>query len=193
MFLVLIIVDLVEGVEPLDLTKIMQPSVSLALMLVSAGTLLRSWAAGILHKRVQLTTSGPYGLVRHPLYIGSFMMMMGFSILLNDTANSWVVVGPILAIYVFRSIDEERTLAARFAEQWNEYVNAVPRFIPRSLSTDGMHNWSLGQWLKNREYQAASAALLGLVAIECWHFVRHPATLDTLSFGVTIAPCRNLR
>jgi protein-S-isoprenylcysteine O-methyltransferase Ste14 len=170
-FFALIAEDIFEGVEPLDLTNVTQLSVCLGLSLVAAGTLLRSWAAGILHKRIQLTTSGPYGLVRHPLYVGSFMMMLGFSALVNDTENIWIVIGPILAILVLRSIDEERSLSARFPADWKEYTESVPRYVPRRLSTNGPSNWSLRQWLHNREYQAASAALVGLVAIQCWHLM----------------------
>lgn len=171
-FFLLIVEDLVNDVEPLNLADIWRVPVILGLLLVLFGVLLRSWAAGTLHKRTKLTRSGPYGVVRHPLYIGSILMMAGFSALVNDAENIWVVLGPVLAMFVLRSINEEKTLSAQFGHQWDEYVKSVPRFIPRRLRAAEAGDWSLKQWLKNREYQAVGATVLGLVAIQCWHLLR---------------------
>ena len=44
------------------------------------GLLLRAWASGHLRKNDALATSGPYAYTRNPLYLGSFIMGLGFTL-----------------------------------------------------------------------------------------------------------------
>jgi protein-S-isoprenylcysteine O-methyltransferase Ste14 len=171
LFICLVAEDLWDREIPLNLLNFADYKVWIGLGLVGCGVLLRSWAAGTLHKRTELTTSGPYGLVRHPLYIGSLMMMLGFCTLVDDAENIWFVLGPMLALYVYRAIHEEKVLAAAFPDQWPAFAKRVPRFFPRKLPREPFASWKLSQWVKNREYRALSAALLGLVAIQIWQAV----------------------
>jgi protein-S-isoprenylcysteine O-methyltransferase Ste14 len=171
LFSVLILEDLVERVQPHSLANVGDIYTLIGLGLIMSGLALRSFAAGILHKRTQLTTTGPYGLVRHPLYIGSFMMMLGFCALIDDTENLWFVLGPMLALYIYRTLLEERTLYAEFGDQWDQYAKAVPRFIPRRWPKNSFATWKLDQWLRNREYNAVSAVFVGLAAVQIWRLI----------------------
>lgn len=168
-FAALVVEDALEGLRPHGLESIRDWKAMAGLALVMAGLALRSWAAGILHKKSILTTSGPYGVVRHPLYIGSYAMMLGFCELIDDAENIWFILGPILALYIYRAIAEERTLAEKFGEQWDAYAQKVPRFFPRRWPQDFLRHWSRDQWTRNGEYNAVAAVLLGLVAVEIWH------------------------
>jgi protein-S-isoprenylcysteine O-methyltransferase Ste14 len=174
-FIALLAEDVIDHVDPHNLMNFRDYKVVSGLGLVFAGLALRSWAAGTLHKRTQLATSGPYELVRHPLYIGSFLMMLGFCLLVDDRENIWFVLGPILFLYILRALNEEKYLARAFPDEWPIFSGSVPRFIPRRLPTTWFNDWSLSQWTKNREYQALSAVLLGLVAIQIWHVMYAPA------------------
>src|ERR1700704_1355737 len=49
-------------------------------LLLLPGLLLRGLASGHVQKDKQLTTSGPYGYTRNPLYLGSLFMAAGFAI-----------------------------------------------------------------------------------------------------------------
>ena len=167
-FVALILEDVLEGIKPHDLANVYDAKSMLGLGLILAGLGLRSWAAGILRKGSQLTTTGPYSVIRNPLYVGSFMMMLGFCALIDDAENIWFILGPFVVLYVLRVLHEERSLSERFGEQWHKYVRSVPRFFPRWLPTQGFAHWNLDQWLGNREYRAVSAVLLGLVAVEMW-------------------------
>src|SRR5262245_55982943 len=82
LFFILLLEDVWSRTSPHNLTNLSDLKVLFGLGLVLGGLALRSWAAGTLHKRRILTTTGPYGLVRHPLYVGSFMMMIGFCLLI---------------------------------------------------------------------------------------------------------------
>jgi len=55
----------------------------LGLVLIAAGLLLRAWGAGHLVKREQLTVSGPYAHLRHPLYAGTLWICTGFALVLG--------------------------------------------------------------------------------------------------------------
>jgi hypothetical protein len=116
----------------------------------------------------EVTTTGPYALVRHPLYVGSFLMMVGFCTIIDDGENIAFVMGPFLALYLIAVRKEERALATRFAAQWSAYARETPRFLPRRLPRDPFAAWSARQWLSNREYQAVLASLAGLAGLEVW-------------------------
>jgi protein-S-isoprenylcysteine O-methyltransferase Ste14 len=168
-FVVLISEDVLECGRPHDLTNLRDMKTVLGLSLVLAGLALRSWAAGILRKQAQLATGGPYSLVRHPLYTGSFMMMLGFCTLIDDAENIWFILGPLAGLYLLGVLSEERMLLTRFGTRWREYTASVPRFIPRRLRPGVFGPWTVSQWKQNREYRAVCAAMLGLAAIQAWH------------------------
>ena len=42
-----------------------------------AGLAVRAWAAGVIKKDQELTTSGPYAFTRNPLYLGSLLLGSG--------------------------------------------------------------------------------------------------------------------
>jgi protein-S-isoprenylcysteine O-methyltransferase Ste14 len=170
-FIALLVVDFISRVDPRNLANLSDYHVLFGLGLVLSGLALRTWAAGTLHKRTQLATTGPYAVVRHPLYIGSFLMMLGFGALIDDRRNIWFVLAPILVLYIFRALQEERIISAAFPGQWPAYAERVPRFLPRRLPGQMFAVWDLRQWLNNREYQAVGSVLLGLCAVQFWHLM----------------------
>lgn len=77
----------------------------------------------------QLVTSGPFAIVRHPMYTGIFLAALG-SLLIYPTWTTllFVFFAPLTSV---RARREERALAIEFGEQWREYCNRVPAFFPR--------------------------------------------------------------
>jgi protein-S-isoprenylcysteine O-methyltransferase Ste14 len=137
-------------------------------LLILFGLLIRAWAAGTLRKSEQIITSGPYRYVRNPLYIGSFLLMLGFCLLLRDWLAIWIVLGPILALYLNKVRQEERFLALSFPEDWAAYESRTPRFVPDLTSWPSLADFSFRQWTFNREYQALLASIAGLIMLFCW-------------------------
>lgn len=138
------------------------------LALVLAGLLVRTWAAGTLRKQRQLARTGPYAVIRHPLYFGSFLMMVGFGTLIHDPLTLWVVAGPVAWLYWQAVKSEERHIAKLFPTEWPAYAAAVPRFLPWRLAHSRFHDWSAAQWLLNHEYRAWISTAIALVAIKLW-------------------------
>jgi protein-S-isoprenylcysteine O-methyltransferase Ste14 len=75
-------------------------------------------------------STGPYALVRHPMYAGGLVMLLGMSIALG----SWwglLVVTAIMPALIWRLIEEEKFLAGNLPG-YMEYQNKVRyRLIPR--------------------------------------------------------------
>jgi protein-S-isoprenylcysteine O-methyltransferase Ste14 len=77
----------------------------------------------------QLVTSGPYALVRHPMYAGlALAAWVALLIYFTWTTVYFAVFSPMLFL---RARREEQALAAEFGEQWHAYCQRVPPFLPR--------------------------------------------------------------
>jgi len=170
LFVGLIVFDLVSGVRPRNVLDFRDPWILVGLSLVVVGLALRSWAVGILRKNHVLTTTGPYGLTRNPLYIGSFLMLFGFCALIGDTRNVWFMLVPLVFLYWLRIRVEEQDLERLFGADWAAYARTTPRVFPRHGARVWLADWRFAQWLKSREYRAPLTALVGLAAIQVWHF-----------------------
>jgi protein-S-isoprenylcysteine O-methyltransferase Ste14 len=85
-----------------------------------------SWA---MTQNQKLVTSGPYRYVRHPSYLGYFLMFFGLFFLWPNLFT----VFPLLAIpgYFRVTFEEERLLARRFGDEYVEYQRKTGRFVPR--------------------------------------------------------------
>ena len=77
----------------------------------------------------EVISTGPYALVRHPMYLGGFIMFVGIPLALGSWWGLLVFTLMIPAI-VWRLLDEERFLA-RNLEGYSEYLSRVRyRLIP---------------------------------------------------------------
>jgi protein-S-isoprenylcysteine O-methyltransferase Ste14 len=75
-----------------------------------------------------LVDSGPFGLVRHPMYSGGIILALGWAL----SMCSWLTVAYALVLFVFldlKSRREERWLAERFVG-YRDYQRRVRRLIP---------------------------------------------------------------
>ena len=78
-----------------------------------------------------LNTTGIYSVVRHPLYLGNFLMWMGPALL---PANGWLAVTVVLAFWIYYErimFAEEEFLRGVYGEAYVEWASATPAFIPR--------------------------------------------------------------
>jgi len=116
-------------------------------LVASAGEALRIWAAGHLTKARDVTMSGPYRWMAHPLYVGSFIMGSGLAI-----ASAHVVVAMVIAVYLGLTTlsairSEESFLRERFGHRYDEYRRGA-------VARGSTRRFSLEQAMANREYRA---------------------------------------
>ncbi|WP_066899929.1 methyltransferase family protein [Mycolicibacterium houstonense] len=77
----------------------------------------------------KLVSTGLYGLVRHPMYMGALLMVAGMPLALGSWWGLAVLI-PVLIIYTFRIQDEEKLLRQQLAG-YGEYTQKVHyRLVP---------------------------------------------------------------
>jgi len=75
-----------------------------------------------------LVQTGPFALVRHPMYGGGLVMAFGWALYVQG----WLTLGYVLVLFVFldaKSRREERWLAERFPD-YTDYQQRVRKLIP---------------------------------------------------------------
>jgi len=78
----------------------------------------------------KLVTTGIYGHVRHPQYLGFLLLTLGMNMLW--VTLSTLLLWPILAILYYRlAKEEDKELEEKFGEEYRNYKRAVPMLIPR--------------------------------------------------------------
>lgn len=149
-----------SGMIVLWLARPTVSSLAVGSLVAVIGEALRFWAAGHLEKGREVTKSGPYGFVRHPLYLGSAIIALGMAIA-GATLGVAIVVLSYLAITVFAAIrTEEAWLRARFGEEYDAYL--------QSREPSGAGPFSFSRAMANREYRAIAGlvAVAGLLALK---------------------------
>ena len=81
----------------------------------------------------ELVTDGPFALVRHPIYLCLFLMMIGFA----AATGHWGGLIPGIPLFtigtLMRTSEEERLLRAHFGQAYDDYAARVKRFVPGLL------------------------------------------------------------
>ena len=105
----------------------------LSFILIGGGFILIAKAWRVLYHAQQsrtLATTGPYSYVRHPQYVGFFLVMLGF--LVQWPTLLTLVMFPVLTgMYVRLAKTEERQALSEFGTAYVEYAKEVPAFVPR--------------------------------------------------------------
>ena len=139
------------------------------------GLLVRAWASGHIRKNDALAISGPYAYTRNPLYLGTFILGIGFTVAAaGDLWWLYIVLGGMFAalflgIYLPVMRVEASTLAELFGEDYKRYAASVPLLFPRLTAYDGGPGdagsqglkFDLSLYLRYREYRAALGLLAG--------------------------------
>ncbi len=73
--------------------------------------------------------SGVFSIVRHPIYLASILVYLGFIIISLSIIGfcTWVI---IILFYYYISRYEERILVDKLGTQYEDYIKEVPMFIP---------------------------------------------------------------
>src|SRR6202030_317402 len=141
---------------------------------IGAGRLWgRARAAGHLHKQQVLTVTGPYAYTRNPLYLGSFILIIGAAVAAYSWPSALILFCYFALFYSFVMRREERELYQHHGDAFRNYARTVPLFFPRltpaKVSTENAGTFSFEQYKKNREYRAVIGfLLLLLVFVVIW-------------------------
>ncbi len=140
-----------------------EDSIMAGIGFIIAGVLIRLWANGYAIKNDKLSTCGPYAFVRNPLYLGTFLIAIGFVIVLKSDPLQleWIAGGIFLlalSFMYYRTIKAEQgMLSAKFTDAYKDYCKHVPAIIPSLVPYSKGEKWpfSLQRLIKSKEHITA--------------------------------------
>lgn len=132
------------------------------------GQLIQLWSFASLDKNRDLACNGPYALVRNPMYLGRFLIVLGIVMLFG---SGWAILAYAVAYYFYmvnRVKREEAHLAPLLGAPYADYCASVRRFVPgrpyRGASV-GYWSWDLLRQNHGWVNLGATLALWGAVAL----------------------------
>ena len=78
----------------------------------------------------QVVQSGPYRLIRHPAYSGTFLTMLGVGLAVTNWASLAALLVCVFAGHFYRVRIEEKALMRTIGQPYIEYMQRTRRFIP---------------------------------------------------------------
>jgi protein-S-isoprenylcysteine O-methyltransferase Ste14 len=164
---------------------------------IIAGSLIRLWSNGYAIKNDKLTTSGPYAFVRNPLYLGTFLIAIGFVIVLKSDPPylEWIAGGIFLlalSFMYYRTIKgEQGMLLAKFKDTYKDYCKSVPAMIPCLIPYSKGEKWpfNLQRLINSKEHKPVFWIFILLVVfhIKTRILIEHKDLSDKSWSLVTIA------
>ena len=109
------------------------------------GELIQVWSFASLEKNRTLVCRGPYSLVRNPMYIGRFFLLLGCVLLVGEI---WIIIVFLMAYYFYvtnRVRREETRLLEIFQDEYRSYCSKVKRFVP-SFKHTNLKSLSYFKW-----------------------------------------------
>jgi protein-S-isoprenylcysteine O-methyltransferase Ste14 len=118
------------GGEALRWVGLLGVGLGLGLVLWSGIALGRFYSPDVtLQKDHRLITTGLYGVLRHPRYLGVLLATLGLALLFRSWVGLLAFI-PVLGIIFFRIHDEEALLHQTFGTEWETYCQCSWRLLP---------------------------------------------------------------
>src|SRR5471030_2983924 len=93
---------------------------------IIAGLLIRLWSNGYAIKNDKLTTSGPYSFVRNPLYLGTFLIALGFVLVLKmGFLVGLLFLAALIFMYYNTIQNEQKMLQDKYGIIYQNYCAKV--------------------------------------------------------------------
>lgn len=130
------------------------------------GLAIRAWASGHIRKASSLAVSGPYAYTRNPLYLGTLVLGIGFTVAAGVWWLALLFVALFIGIYLPVMRVEADDMRRIFGSEYATYSENVPVLIPRVRPwrpTDTRFDYRL--YLQYREYRAVLGAVAALTAL----------------------------
>lgn len=174
------------------------------LALALAGLALRVWTVGVAapgtsgrntrhQKANSLNTTGPYSIVRHPLYLANGMIAVGLFLFMHGSIGPPLVTILALGYYACIARREEQFLRERFGPAFREWAARVPAVVPaprRYVRAAYPFRWKVAV---RREFYAAALILVAPLFLDMaedvqdtGQLVLDPIWVGTAALGVAL-------
>jgi hypothetical protein len=127
--------------------------------IAAIGEAVRIWAAGHLNKAREVTASGPYRWLAHPLYVGSAVMGAGLAVACGSAIAAALIGAYLIATITAAVRHEEAFLRSAFGHRYDRYR--------RDGRIDEGRRFSFALAMTNREHRAV-AGLVVAVLLLAW-------------------------
>lgn len=143
-----------------------------AIILITFGLVLRVYTRNIKYIKSKggLVITDIYGIVRNPMYVASFLIGLGLTLIVG---NPFLIIGYTLLFFIIHNLialREEKFLESLFGDEYLEYKKNVNRWIPKiSKYKPEKLNMSIIDW-----YEAISReqnTILGILVIVLFLFL----------------------
>ena len=158
-------------------TKTTPARIFSGLVLILLGQAWRCWSVSFIGlyrgesvKANKLATSGPYAIMRNPLYFGNFLIGSGWGIIAGVRAILIFIVSFYVIYDVFIIPHEENFLLERFGEPYKEYCERVKRFYPDVIKLSDIRGKIDFTIIKRSEIHTIISTLIGtlIVIVVCY-------------------------
>ncbi len=174
-------IGFVSALAALWLAQPTPRSLTLGAVIAAAGELLRIWAAGHLEKGREVTASGPYRWTRHPLYLGSTIIAIGFAVAAANVTTAILVAVYLVLTYGAAITSEEKHLTEKFGAAYpaiqgrprhrcrpavqrrtgaaKSRVSSCRRPVAHACAADVEGSIIKGRWARHRPDRAVSSVV----------------------------------
>jgi hypothetical protein len=167
--------------------------VSLACLVL--GTILRVWGTAYLGSAVmrgaqmqgdQFVAAGPYRYVRNPLYLGSWLLALGVSVLMPPSGAAFFLVAfSAFTLLLIRA--EERFLTVKQGEVYQQYRRNVPRLWPRLSAGNAATSAARPHWVQALLAETYPVTITLCFAALAWRYnARILVQCVLICFGVSL-------
>lgn len=142
----------------------------------------RTWSALHIggHKKVTLVETGPYSIVRNPLYIFTLIGAAGIGAQTSSLIVMLVCIVGAAAVLSVVTYKEEAYLRAKFGTAFDDYARRVPRFMPRLSGYRDVTQLTIQTKVVYRTFLESSLFLIAVPAIDAIELARHYGFLPDL-------------
>ncbi|MDG2228733.1 MAG: isoprenylcysteine carboxylmethyltransferase family protein [Gammaproteobacteria bacterium] len=112
-------------------------------IIIILGLTIRMYASGFVLKNKELSTTGPYAYVRHPLYTGNILVLTGMAIINGQLWASLIALSFFWFYYPAAIEYEDRKLKELFPGSWEKWANKTPAL---TITFQKMHPLELINW-----------------------------------------------
>ena len=120
-------------------------SLIIGFIVALAGELIRLWGVSWAGSETRTTgtvggvflvISGPFAHLRNPLYLGNILMYLGLGVMSYALFPYLQIIALLFFMFQYHLIvkEEEEYLRKTYGKSYEDYINNVPRFIPRLSS-----------------------------------------------------------
>jgi len=159
-------------------------SLIIGFVIAVSGELIRLWGVSWAGSETRTTggvggtylvISGPFAHVRNPLYVGNILMYLGLGIMSMSLFPYLQIVAILFFIMQYQFIvkEEEGFLIKKFGNDYQKYLQNVPRFFPRVTkykdASIPQPNYSLSAGLKSETRTLQAFGTVAMLIVIKWY------------------------